>query len=398
MININDVDSPFYAGIPVSPDNFIGREEVLENILKRIASINTNKQQHFFITGERGIGKTSLTNYIADIVEKEFEYFTIHIENNGVDSTEELLQNIIAKILEEAKKESISTRFKELIKDNVESVGAWKTQIKLSKQSSLLGDIKHTFIYTVQDLLGDIHNKKGILIIIDDINGLSDNEEFPNWYKSMVDTIAVSSDLNLKIACILTGYTEKFAKLHKLNPSFSRIFYREDLDILKDEEVQKFYTKSFKKIGVTINEDALDLMIKYANGLPLIMQEIGLSLFYKLKISKCITLEKTIDALSDVRENIGKQLIYPYFEESEKRREYKSLLLKISQYKEFKFKKDDLEKIIFANEEKVLDDFLKLCIDLSMLKLENDEYIISNNILKTYFKLLEFENFHKMIV
>lgn len=145
-------------------------------------------------------------------------------------------------------------------------------------------------------------------------------------------------------------------------------------------------------------EDALDLMIKYANGLPLIMQEIGLSLFYKLKISKCITLEKTIDALSDVRENIGKQLIYPYFEESEKRREYKSLLLKISQYKEFKFKKDDLEKIIFANEEKVLDDFLKLCIDLSMLKLENDEYIISNNILKTYFKLLEFENFHKMIV
>lgn len=57
MININDVDSPFYAGIPVSPDNFIGREEVLENILKRIASINTNKQQHFFITGERELEK-----------------------------------------------------------------------------------------------------------------------------------------------------------------------------------------------------------------------------------------------------------------------------------------------------------------------------------------------------
>lgn len=138
MIEIIDIDCPFQVGIPVNPDVFIGREEISDNILKRIASMNTNNQQHFIITGERGIGKTSLTNYIANIVEEEFKFLTIHIENNRVDSTEELLRNIIIKILEEAKKESISTRFKQLIKDNIESVGVWKTQIKLKEDSPLI--------------------------------------------------------------------------------------------------------------------------------------------------------------------------------------------------------------------------------------------------------------------
>lgn len=392
MIEISDIDSPFQVGIPVNPDVFIGREEILENILKRIASMNTNNQQHFIITGERGIGKTSLTNYIANIVEEEFKFLTIHIENNGVDSTEELLRNIIIKILEEAKKESISTRFKQLIKDNIESVGVWKTQIKLNNDSPLISDIKHTFIYSVQELIGDIDNKKGILIIIDDINGLSNNEEFANWYKSMVDTIAVSNDLNLKISFILTGYINKFAKLHKHNPSFSRMFYREDLDLLKDEEVKQFFIEQFDKINTNIKEDALNLMIKYTNGSPLIMQEIGLSLFYKTRFNKHITLEKTIEALFDVGETIAKQFIWPYFEESDNRKEYKSLLVKIGLYQDFKFEIEDLKKIISPKEEKVLDDFLNICIELSMIKLKDNKYVISNNMLKTYFELSNLKN------
>lgn len=392
MIEINDMDSPFQVGMPVVSENFIGREKVLENILKRIASLNTNNQQHFFITGERGIGKTSLTNYISDIVEKEFQFLTIHIENNGVDTVEELLKAILTKILEEAKKESISLRFKELIKDNVVSVGAWQTQIKINDNSSLFQDIKHSFVYTIQELLGDIDNKKGILIIIDDINGLSNDDEFPNWYKSFVDTIAVSNDLNLKISCILTGYSEKFGKLHNLNPSFSRIFYREDLNLLNDEEVESFFVETFKKINITINEDALTLMVKYTNGLPLVMQEVGLSIFYKLKLSKTISLEKAVEGLFDATEDIGKHLILPYFEEYDSRREYKSLLLKIGQFSQFKFKLNDLEKILSSKEKIVVNDFLNICMNLAMLKYENEEYVISNNLLKTYFQLLTFKN------
>ncbi|MBR0473268.1 MAG: hypothetical protein IJI98_11310 [Methanosphaera sp.] len=209
-------------------------------------------------------------------------FLAIHIENNGVETIDELLKNIITELLKKAKKESVSLRFKELIKDNVTKIGAWGTEIKINNNSPLLTDIKTNFIHTIQELFNDIENKTGLLIIIDNINGLSENEIFPNWYKSMVDTIAVNDDINIPIAFILTGYSKKFGKLHRLNPSFSRIFQREELEVLNDGEVSDFYEEMFKRVNINIEEKALKLMVKYTNGLPLLMQQIGFSLLTRL--------------------------------------------------------------------------------------------------------------------
>ncbi|WP_323736554.1 hypothetical protein PXD04_00870 [Methanosphaera sp. ISO3-F5] len=96
---------------------------------------------------------------------------------------DELLKNIITELLKKAKKESVSLRFKELIKDNVTKIGVWGTEIKINNHSPLLIDIKTNFIHTIQELFNDIENKTGLLIIIDNINGLSENKIFPNWYK-----------------------------------------------------------------------------------------------------------------------------------------------------------------------------------------------------------------------
>ena len=161
-------------------------------------------------------------------------------------------------------------------------IGAWGTEIKINNNSPLLTDIKTNFIHTIQELFNDIENKTGLLIIIDNINGLSENEIFPNWYKSMVDTIAVNDDINIPIAFILTGYSKKFGKLHRLNPSFSRIFQREELEVLNDGEVSDFYEEMFKRVNINIEEKALKLMVKYTNGLPLLMQQIGFSLLTRL--------------------------------------------------------------------------------------------------------------------
>ncbi|MBE6494372.1 MAG: hypothetical protein E7Z84_07175 [Methanosphaera stadtmanae] len=66
--------------------------------------------------------------------------------------------------------------------------------------------------------------------------------------------------------------------------------------------------------------------------------------------------------------------------------------MKIGLYQDFKFEIEDLKKIISPKEEKVLDDFLNICIELSMIKLKDNKYVISNNMLKTYFELSNLKN------
>ena len=57
-----------------------------------------------------------------------------------------------------------------------------------------------------------------------------------------------------------------------------------------------------------------------------------------------------------------------------------------------KFEIEDLKKIISPKEEKVLEEFFNIYMDLSMIKLKDNKYIISNNMLKTYFELSSLKN------
>lgn len=176
----------------------------------------------------------------------------------------------------------------------------------------------------------------------------------------MVDTIAVNDDINIPIAFILTGYSKKFGKLHRLNPSFSRIFQREELEVLNDGEVSDFYEEMFKRVNINIEEKALKLMVKYTNGLPLLMQQIGFSLFNKINTSNTITEKIATRGIIDAGESVGKNYVISNYEEYDENKEYKSILFKISNYNSFKFNKTELEHILNTREEKVLDDFLEL--------------------------------------
>lgn len=392
---INEYDSPFQVGVPVYPKNFIGREETLDKILPQLSHLYPNNQKHFFITGSRGMGKTSLTKYISDVLESEYGILPIHVENNGVNTVDELLKNIITELLKKAKKESISPRFKELIKDNVTKVGAWGSEIQINNNSHLVDDIKTHFIYTLQELFNDIENRKALVIIIDDINGLSDNEIFPNWYKSMVDTIAVNDDITIPISFILTGYSKKFGKLHLLNPSFSRIFQREDLELLSDEEVSDFYIKNFAKTGIKIEKNALDMMVKYTHGLPLVMQEIGFSLFNKSKTINNITKPIAIKGIIDAGESIGRSYVLSNYEAFDKSKEYKSILSKISNYNSFKFTIKELKHTLAVKEEEVLDDFLEFNLSLEFFVKYDDEYAITNELFKMYFETLNLKKWNE---
>ena len=234
MYNL-DIDSPFQPGQPVSSDKFKGREKIINEITKYFSLINKGKPQHFFIIGERDMGKTSLANFISDYAENNYSLITAHIMNDSIHTIEDLIIQIIERILNSIKTEKWAKKILEFFNEYIESVGIGGINIKFKPSQNELSNIKDNFALYLIDLINNFKDKNGLFIVIDDINGLSKTPEFANWYKSFADTMATTYDGKCNIGIMLTGYPEKYELLFNHNPSFTRIFHPYVLDTLKEK-------------------------------------------------------------------------------------------------------------------------------------------------------------------
>ncbi|MBR5503697.1 MAG: ATP-binding protein [Methanobrevibacter sp.] len=279
-MSIDVKNSPFQPGIPVSPNNFKGRKDIIEEIIRYFPAIALGRPQHFFILGERGFGKSSLAKFIINSAKKDYSMLGVHIMNDSVHTVDELIIQIIEVILNEIKSESWAQRIFDFFNNHIEKVGVGGLTIKFNPSNDELKNIKDHFSFYLIDLVRNFEDKKGLLIVIDDINGLSDTPEFANWYKSFVDTMATSYNNEAPIGIILTSYEEKFLKLNYHNPSFKRIFHVHKLDNLSYDEVLDFYEDIFDSVNMDYEEEALEIMTKYSSGMPVTMHEIGDASFW----------------------------------------------------------------------------------------------------------------------
>ena len=104
---------------------------------------------------------------------------------------------------------------------------------------------------------------KGILIVIDDINGLSNSKEFVDWYKSFADTLNVEEYYHLPLYFLLASYPDKFDNMVLLEKSFGRLFHFAHVDELSDGQVKEFFKDSFKSVNLEINDELINnLLVK----------------------------------------------------------------------------------------------------------------------------------------
>ena len=118
--------------------------------------------------------------------------------------------------------ESSVEKVKKWFGNHIESIEISGNKIKFKIDEELSKSFKNYF----QDYLLEIYDefpqsqRNGMLIIIDDIKGLSDSREFADWYKKLADTLAVSNYYELPVYFLLAGYPEKFDALVVHEESF----------------------------------------------------------------------------------------------------------------------------------------------------------------------------------
>ncbi|MDR0913520.1 MAG: ATP-binding protein [Methanobrevibacter sp.] len=386
--------NPFNPDGPVSPQNFEGREDILKTYIKILEETKYGNPKHFFITGSRGMGKSSLASYFKDYAERKLKYVGVHIYNDGVHDVESLIKQIIETLLDNLQKESFFEKIKKAFKENIESVNLFGTSFKFKPSNSMLTHLKDNFAHFLVDLMENFDNKNGLILIIDDINGLSDNPEFANWYKSFSDTLFTNFRNKAPISFILAGYDEKLQMIHEHNPSFSRIFSHIKLKGLNDNEINDFFFKTFNKIDLTVDPDAMKLLVKYSSGLPNMMQEIGNGTFYMTN-SDIVRYDDALSGIMFAGDEIGKKYLQPLLDKSIRSSKYLNIFERISidaisnnLNEEYFFKKKDFSMNLDEKEVKVFTDFLSVARKLKILDYHGSKksgyYKFTNNLYPIY--------------
>jgi len=104
--------NPFYPGQPVPVEFFTGRMKEIQRIIRAIEQVEQGKPQAVFLTGEYGIGKSSLAGFLNFFAEKNSYILGIHVFLGGAETLEDLAEKTVESVLrqqmyEEKKSEKI---------------------------------------------------------------------------------------------------------------------------------------------------------------------------------------------------------------------------------------------------------------------------------------------------
>ena len=389
-----DRESPFQPGIPVSPDRFSGRQETIKKILRYVNPAIKGQTQHFFLTGKRRMGKTSVTDFVKDFVNFKKGMIGVYVSNKGNDSIEVLTKEIIEALINELPPENRIKKIKKWFGNHIQSIEINGTKVNFEVDDALSRNFKNYFPDHILEIYNEFPKSKqnGILIIIDDINGLSKTREFADWYKKLADTLAVSNHYELPVYFLLAGYPERFNALVVHEPSFGSIFHFDFIDCLNDREVSDFFKDTFAQVGMEISPDALEIMVAFSSGLPLMMQQIGESVFWVCK-ENIITKDDATAGIINAAYEIGSKQIKPELDQI-KTDNYEPILQFLVENKMNNFKRSDVKDEMNISDN-VLSNFLSKMVELGILESTGHKhsgtYEFSNNLYYTYFWIKSFE-------
>ena len=384
-------DSPFEPGHPVSPDKFKGRKKDIIKIIRYLPKVvNKGIPQHFFITGKRGMGKTSFVKYIGNFAEDNYQMVHIYVNNEGSNTLDELIQNLVEKMFKEFNKETWGKKIINSFVDNIDEINIKGVGISLKNKPELVGNIKNNFADFLINTCKELKDKKGIFIVIDDINRLSDTPDFANWYKGLFETLYFDEEV-IPVSFSLVSYQDKFEKLCNQNPSFARIFNLIEIDYLDDEDIKEFYLDTFCRYNIKFTEDKyLNEMVYYSWGMPLIMQQIGDAVFWN-SLDGEIDENNAYSGIINAALELGNKQIRNKLNKI-KNPNSLGILYKLGKNEKMEFKNSEVKVFLSDSEINAFDDFLNEMHDLDIIesvgKEDNGEYAFVNRLYFVYFLVI----------
>ncbi len=360
--------SPFTPGNPVHVEFFVGRSKQIEKILTYVDQTVSGKLENVFLVGDRAIGKTSLASLICSLVMDRKNFLGIHVFLGRVTTLEEMVRHILDRILKDTKRQKWFSDIAELFGKYVQEVGLFGISVSFRPSEEDLKGLVTNFPETLHNLLEKVKKERigGLFLALDDINGLADKEEFANWYKSFVDEVTTQYK-EFPVFIMLIGLPDQRKSLSKIQPSLMRIFRIVEIEKLRDEEVREFLSRAFEEAGIKVEPEAMESMVHFSSGLPILMHEIGDATF-RIDSDGVINKEDAFHGTVEAAEMVGKKYLDPKIYDAFRSKRYRAILRKLGEPPSRAFKKKDVEERLNEEEKKVLQNFLKKMGDLGVIE------------------------------
>lgn len=220
----------FTPGSPVSHlSMFAGRWSQIRDVANAVGQTG----QHAVIYGERGVGKTSLSNVLTEIfgeMKNKFDFNSARVNCNSSDSFATLWITVLRELEIEITEAGFPT-------------GAPTPE-----------DIRH--------LLGK--QQQPCLIIIDELDRLDDDEAL----SLLADTVKTLSDHSTPATVVLVGVADSIMELIGDHQSVERALVQIPMPRMSLDELKEIVDKGAEKLDLTIGKESRLRIARLSDGLP----------------------------------------------------------------------------------------------------------------------------------
>ena len=363
--------SPFRPGQPVPTEFFVGRIKEIQCVRSMAKASAQGRFKIGFISGERGIGKSSLAYFARRLSDRECNTAGCHVFLGGVQALNEMVRKTFDRLLKESVDKPWHQQVSEFFGDHVRKVGLLGVSLELDLKERDLSILTRNFVPSLRNFLDKLKGQKDALfLVLDDINGLAASEEFANWLKSTVDEIA-TSDREMPLCLLVVGLEERRRELVEKQPSLARVFELIDIAPWPDEEAAEFYQRAFQSAQAKIETAELNTLVQFTGGSPVLAHEIGDAVWRTAKNLE-IDVREISQGFFNAAEVIGRKLLEPQIFSAIRSERYRSIFRKMADKPQMRFRRSELAARLTNEEGKVMDNFLRRMLNLGAIETDAD--------------------------
>lgn len=322
--------SPFYPGQPVPVEFFVGRPNEIERLTRAASQVAAGRPRAVYIEGDYGVGKTSLARLVRSLAENDPRLFGIHAFLGTATTREDVAALTLQATLQtDISDKSTSENIRHMLAKYVGEKNLFGFTLRLDEIRAYAPNITHGFLPFLDSInrrLSESH--RGLVLVFDEINSVARDPSFALFLKSFIDENAIREN-PLPLLLIVCGTSERRLELIQGHQRIDRVFEVVRIGKLEPDQVEDFYSRSFGHLGISVDEDAMELMVRFSGGIPRIMQLIGDKAFWNSR-GQDVAMNMAVAAIVNAAADLGRNFVDPHVYRALRSDSYKRILNHLS--------------------------------------------------------------------
>lgn len=281
--------NPFVPNGIAYPGMFIGRFDEISTIEQALFQTKNGNPQHLLLTGERGIGKSSLLFY-ADLVARgeikddntNFNFISVSTDLAGVSSQVGLIKQVARELRSKLRQHQ---KLQEKAKKVWEFLSNWEVLgVKYNgKDDELDPDELLDDLVSISGQLMESEQFDGVIFLLDEADSPPVSAHLGEFVKVFTERLAKRGQSRLLL--VLAGQSLLINRLRESHESSLRVFQIVDMHPLEKSECRDVVSRGLtiangrNERTTNISDEALDLIASLSEGYPHFVQQFSSSAF-----------------------------------------------------------------------------------------------------------------------